>query len=663
MSGRALIAVGCNDYDYLQPLLGAEADARRIYEALIQPEIGDYDSCHSRLLLSPTLSALRDAIREILFAAKGLDTFTFFFAGHGSVKSGSFYMCVKDTQFDALSASALSLAQLLQNLGEAAPAQSNIMIDACESGGLIEDLGVLLKPGLIGDAGTPGITLLATSAQNQYSGETTSGGLGTNAILDYIEGREFIQDQAAVLDLIEIGRQVSARVRATTNQTPVVWGLNLYGPPRFCRNPFFDSDPTKPMRTLLQSWPKASDVSVGAHSDRLWTVYASSSGEWNARSFADTVAVILEPLEATPEALVGFADRLGAALMERAALSNDAYRPAQVGAALAACLLRYGDEPFVARHAASFQRTIGVAINAASSLLIDSLDASRYALLGARGGLSDLFYLPERIAKVLGWSGLAGLQFRDGSEQQAEADQLFTRLLRALLEQYELSIVAMSDAQAPCWAIALARAAALGLQQEGERLAGLLFSSLAQCAGQVADLDIPPDKILSYLLMRQAGKFERDPELVARPTLTATVILKAAGLFGLQEIFDDDLWRLDGVSLGAYFPDDLRKFADKQMEGGQNAIWQIGHDVFRVGELEASWPAATGETPTAALCAGVAMASLLYPNRVAWLVLDQANSGAATLQVPVECPGEAAGATLGAPIEASRTTGSAIHLS
>ena len=650
MSRRALIAVGCNDYDYLQPLLGAEADARRIYKALIKPEIGDYEADYSRLLLSPTLSALRDAIREILFAATKLDTFTFFFAGHGGVRSGSFYMCVKDTQFDALSASALSLAQLLQNLGEAAPTQSNIMIDACESGGLIEDLGVLLKPSMIGDAGTPGITLLASSAQDQYSGETAAGGLGTNAILDCIEGREFVQDQAAVLDLIEIGRQVSARLRVATNQTPVVWGLNLYGPPRFCRNPFFGSDPTKPLRALLQSWPKESDVSVGEHSDRLWTVYATSSGQWNARSFADTVTTILEPLEATPDALVGFTDRLGAALMERAALSEDAYRPAQVGAALAACLLRYGDEAFVARHTASFQQTIGLAVNAASSLLIDSLDNSRYALLGAKGGLSDLFYLPARIAKVLGWAGLAGQLFPHGSDQQAEADRLFTLLLRTLLEQYELSIVAMSDAQAPCWAIALARAARVGLHEEGERLAGLLFSSLAQCAGQVAGLDIAHDKVLSYLLMRRVGKFDSDPNLVARPTLTATVVLKAAGLFGLQEVFDDDLWRLDGVPLAAYFPDDLRKFADKHMEGGQNVIWQIGHDVFRVGDLEASWPAVTGETANPTLCVGAAMASLLYPNRVAWFDLEQASTTKATLQVPVACASETASASPTAPI-------------
>jgi hypothetical protein len=150
MTGRALIAVGCNAYDHLQALDGAEVVARRIYDALMKPEIGEYDPAHSRILLSPTSTALRNAIREVLFASEPQDTFTFFFAGHGGVKSGSFYMCLKDSRAEALSAAGLSLSELFLNLSEATPAQSNIIIDACESGGLIADLGVLLKSDLSG---------------------------------------------------------------------------------------------------------------------------------------------------------------------------------------------------------------------------------------------------------------------------------------------------------------------------------------------------------------------------------------------------------------------------------------------------------------------------------------------------------------------------------
>ncbi len=276
----------------------------------------------------------------------------------------------------------------------------------------------------------------------------------------------------------------------------------------------------------------------------------------------------------------------------------------------------------IARHAIDLQRTVGEAINAASSILVESLDQDRYALLGLRGGLSDLFYLPERIAKVLGWAGLAGMLLPNGSQERARADHLFTHLLRVLLEQYGPSIVAMSDAQAPCWAIALARAAELGLQDDGEHLAGLLYSSLTDCGGDTADVGISPDKVLTYLLMRHSRQFQAEPDLVARPSLTTTVLLKGAKLFGLEEVFDDDLWRLDGVTFGAYFTNNFEQFADEHMQGGENDVWQIGHDVFRVRDLETTWPeTATEGTPAPALITGATMASLLYPDRVPWFLL------------------------------------------
>ena len=202
---RRLLSIGCNAYENLSSLTGAEADARRMFDTLLRPDIGGYDTERSCLLLSPSIAELRQAIAEILFESSPIDTFTFFFAGHGGVRAGSFYMCVRDSRSDALSVSAQSLSDIFRSIGEAAPAQSNLIIDACESGGLIADLGVLLKRDVIGDAGTPGITLVATSAQDQGAGETAAGGIGTNSILDCIEGRDFINDSAVMLDLIDIG--------------------------------------------------------------------------------------------------------------------------------------------------------------------------------------------------------------------------------------------------------------------------------------------------------------------------------------------------------------------------------------------------------------------------------------------------------------------------
>ena len=328
---RLLISIGCNAYDHAPALTGAEADARRMFEALIRSDVGEYDPARSKLLLSPSMDELRQTLCDVLFSNGAIDTFTFFFAGHGGVRAGSFYMWVRDSSPDAQSMTALSLADVFRNLNEAAPAQSNIIIDACESGGLIADLGVLLKPDVRGDVGTPVVTLVATSAQNQYSGETQAGGLGTNAILDCIEGRDFVQDNASALDLVEIGRRISTRLR-TTDQSPVVWGLNLYGPPRFCRNPRYGADSARSLRAVIQDWPSASDASIREHYDELWQAYVSVSGNWNPRAFANVVDTVLSPLASTPEVFAGVAERFGAAVLVRAELSDDVFRRALVSA-------------------------------------------------------------------------------------------------------------------------------------------------------------------------------------------------------------------------------------------------------------------------------------------------------------------------------------------
>lgn len=621
---RLLISIGCNVYDHVPVLKGAEADAHRMFEALIRPDVGEYDPARSKLLLSPSMDELRQALRDVLFSNGAIDTFTFFFAGHGGVRAGSFYMWLRDSRPDAQSITALSLSDVFRNLNEAAPAQSNIIIDACESGGLIADLGVLLKPDVRGDVGTPVVTLVATSAQNQYSGETQAGGLGTNAILDCIEGRDFVQDNASALDLVEIGRRISTRLR-TTDQSPVVWGLNLYGPPRFCRNPRYGADSARPLRAVIQDWPSASDALVREHYDELWQAYASVSGNWNPRAFTNVVDTVLSPLALTPEVFAGVAERFGAAVLERADLSDDVFRRALVSAALTVCLLPHLEHEAVACAARRLVHTTGAALIAAGSQLAADLTTDHYALLAKRGGgLSDLFYLPLHVAQTLGWTAAAPWLFNADDVRRLEADAMFTTLLRLILTHYSGSILTISDAQAPFWAVSLSCAVNLGLVEEANELAGLLFHSFVTCQGQLARRDIPPEKTLDYLLARRANDFSQVDDLVERPNESLTVLMKAAVLLGLGEVFDESLWKIDGVSFAAYLNADYSEYGADRMTGGQNLVWTVGHDVFRVADLFQTWPEPSPH-PRSDLMAGMAvLASLLYSDRVPWFCLGDA---------------------------------------
>lgn len=620
---RVLIAIGCNAYDQQDTLKGAENDAQRMFEALVRPELGEYEASHSQLLLSPSIAQVLAALRQVLFSNSKIDTFTFFFAGHGCVRSGSFYMLVRDSDSEGLSFSALSLSTVLLAISEAAPSQSNIIIDACESGGLISDLNVLLKSNILGDAHTPGITLVATSAQNQYSGETAGGGFGTNAILDCIEGRDFVQDNSSALDLVEIGRRISLRLRESTEQNPVVWGLNLYGPPRFCRNLRYASDPGRPLRDVIQAWPSASDTSIRTHYEALWQAYASVSGAWNARSFSQVLSTIVEPIADQPAALGAFFERLGTTVLERAQHAEDVFRPAQAGAALVGCLLPYLSAEPLARQARQLEIATGAALILACKQMINDLARDRFALLAARGGgLSDLFYLPIRIANVLGWAGVMPLLFDADDMRRQEADALFTQILRFILEHYAGSITTMSDAQAPGWAMAISRALVLGLTDAAEQLVGLLFNSLLGCKGNVARGDIPSDKVLDYLVARQRKDFSPVFDLLERPDETTAVLLKAASLLKLEDEFDSSLWEFDGHSFLTYLNEDFAQFGTERMGGGRNLEWTIGGGIFRVGDFAANWP--TVPRPRDHVTsAGAILAALLYPDRIPWFILDE----------------------------------------
>lgn len=628
---RVLLAIGCNEYDEADPLTGAVPDAQRIFDALVRADSAWYDAGRSRLLRSPTLDQARAVLRDMLFMGPPIETFTFFFAGHGGVHAGSFYMWLKDTMKAAQSVSALALADLFRSINESAPRQTNIIIDACESGGLVDDLGVLLKPELLGDVGTPALTLFATSGRNQYAGETAAGGLGTNALLDCIEGRELINDTVGALELVDIGRRVAAKLQPE-GQNPVVWGLNLYGPPSFCRNLRFSSDGLERLRDFVQSWPTQTDDMVKANQDALWTSYLSVSGDWSQERFQRLVRSMAQAPQLSPHQIAALIERLAAAFLQRAGQCEDPYRRVLVAAILAASLLPHVEDPAAYAVAERLVGEVAKALLDANACLISSLSADRFALLSSRsGGLAELYFLPLRISQVLGLAA-AGPYVALAEEHRAQALFQMKVLLLLILEHYERSLVALNDSQASSWCICLAQASELGLMDEGERLAGLLFYSLTASGGRVARGDLPADDALPYLLAKMSGDYSGVAELIARPMETITVLLKAARLFDLQEVFDESLWRLDGVSFSAYMPADLAHFNDEIMRGGENVVWTIGHDVFRTSDFLATWPSMMPTPDTAITKALSVLSALTLPDRQAWFLLEKDTSDERPLQ-------------------------------
>lgn len=618
MSGRALLAIGCDDYSELNPLTGAEADAAAIFELLIQPQIGDYDVGRSRLLKSPTLQEVRLALTDMLFGDQPLDTVTVTFAGHGAVSGGSFYMAMRDSRSQALSATALSLADLFRMIAEAAPRQSYLIIDACESGGLISDLNVILKSEVMGELGTPGVTLLATAASNEGAMEVEGHGVGTAALLDCIRGDIFLQDSAPALDLVEIGRAVSERVSAAGEQTPVVWGLNLYGPAGFCKNPHSGTG-NAPLRSVLVGWPDAgTSAAIGTSLRRLWEPYVAIPTRWDPRAFHDAVAPLLGSVGDDSDMRINLARRIADACAAQAGESRDRYREIEVRAACAVGLLPFAADSKVEAYLVATCIEIAALVEQVTADAVSAIEAYPFALV--TGGMSDLYYLPIRISKLLGWAGFAiHAQLASGGDS-ASAGSHLSDLFARIFETYSLSLVAMSDAQAPFVLAALTAASGAGLNEQGERLLGHLFASSVDCCGRVAQADIDPSKVLGFLMARSAPPEEASIDMVAQPTELVLVLLRSSRLFDLAGEFDTSLESLDHLALNAYLPEDFRDFGAEQIRGGINAVFHIGHDIWSVEDIETAWPNhPTPGSPGITLAA--LLASFLFPDRTPWFLI------------------------------------------
>ena len=153
---RRCLVIGSATYDHdgLDELLGAKADAESIYAALTDPKCGAYDPSSAKLI-DPTLEEVRDAMAKFVLSSPPPDVFTFYFAGHGDVSGGSFFMLLRNSIVGQLSRTALGITEVLSLVNEGQPQQVNIVIDACRAGGVVFDLSQAIKAEFLGGPHQP----------------------------------------------------------------------------------------------------------------------------------------------------------------------------------------------------------------------------------------------------------------------------------------------------------------------------------------------------------------------------------------------------------------------------------------------------------------------------------------------------------------------------
>jgi len=315
---RIFLGIASSEYDDIENLpnlSGVTIDGRNVSEALFDQSIGDYDKDISKVLSSPTLLELNNAIEEILFIDDKIECFTLYFAGHGISVNGAYYLCLKDTNCDRISATALALSHIFNVINDVRPIQTNIIIDACEAGGLVDDLGTLIKQEVFGYKNSPSVSLFGSSLKDQDAREDNNGGFATQALLKYIKGEQSIDTWRPYLDLVYIGRFVSEDLMdLDDSQTPVVWGFNLTGISTFVKNRNFKLEASM-TTSYMPSFINTDIELLQNEKEKIWYEYLKITEKGSSpdlvhtlvRSVNDLKAKDMDPIKIA-SFLVGTAD-------------------------------------------------------------------------------------------------------------------------------------------------------------------------------------------------------------------------------------------------------------------------------------------------------------------------------------------------------------------
>ncbi|MBD9439412.1 caspase family protein [Pseudomonas sp. PDM04] len=627
MPYRVLLSIGCNDYQNMNKLAGAETDANNIHSELTASALSCIKPEHSLLVLSPSLNDIREALEELQDRFNEIESLTIFFAGHGGVVNGSYYLCMCDTRNDRMSTTGLALSHLFEFINDIKAAHCNLIIDACEAGGMISDMGSLLKPEVIGKARSCGVSIFVSSASDQVASEDNSGGWGTTAILQILRGEADTGCRAPFLDLLDIGRAAAQNVSINSagKQLPSVWGMNLYGPMPIFGNPHAaTSIPSSLLQVTGISPTSIAGMVIGNRSSEVLGLMFAPASELTPEKLYDKLIQSIEPLEKIPGAAATFVESVWRSLEVSIKRQPNSFArveltatcmsfllsSATVDASSKNCIRRLAEDLFIEMHDV-LQR------------IVDMLEENPKSL--CRHGIPDLFYLPQRITRVLGWIGTAFYIAKQYGLDTAKLRGLAIKFNIFVADYYAASATGMSESEIPFLAVFLLTAKELGETEICELIISSLYNALIENEGALARPDLAPRDVLSYLHARAVNNLEAQRNLSSHPSESLAFVILMGEVLSLQDLINFNLELLDHSHFYMFIPNDHAQFSFPCVENGLNHVFQIGHGVWEVKDLVSRWRASCfpqlardeslkiTEVTIGALCS-----ALIFPNRVPW---------------------------------------------
>lgn len=625
------------DDEHLPLLEGTIVDGRNIEEALLNNSLGNYDADLSRLLVSPTLLKVQNVIKEILFGEENIDCFTLYFAGHGISHMGTYYLCLRDTFIDKLSATALPLNHIFNVINETQPLQTNIIMDACETGGLVGDLASLIKPEVFGNANSPSVSLFGSCMRDQSAGEDDRGGYATQELLKYITGEVSIDTRWPFLDLVQLGRNVSADMEGQGHeQTPVIWGLSLTGISTFSKNPHFQSTASTASATIDMHTFISSDLDIiQDEKEKIWMQYIKIPKTGATPTLVKALVGSVKDLKEKDMSaakigsfLLGTAEGLSMRVSER----PDVFSEIEVLASCGAAFLPIIEEPNAEQSfLVLLDKILQSASRAFETLETDLTEPN--ALLSIRSGLNDFYILPIRIAKLLGWVALIQKIQADLNAREILSDDRTATILEGITSNYALSFVCVSDEQAP---YLMLFSQMRGIAEQNETFLFPIrcyLNDFIERKGKITASDISGEDILKYLIRRHSNNYSGITDILAHPSELLSVLLQAAAYAGMDEEIDPYMQKIDHLPFNIFLAEDISTFSEVRIENGTNITMKIGSEVgagvFTLDDFRENFANICNpriqtlrEDKKPETMIAAALASFMIPDRVPWILKE-----------------------------------------
>lgn len=484
-----------------------------------------------------------------------------------------------------------------------------------------------MKAEVIGHSEASSITFLGACSSDQSAGETSEGGILTRQLIKYITGEKELQTKSPFLDLIEIGAAVCQDMLIKhPEQKPISWGLSLFGNGRIAQNPHFDSgakERTFPTGSVLPQSEMGKLIRL--NSSALWNEYRTIKEDPNPRRLIDLLDSVFHGANGDVQGMVTSVQGLARTLSARARESSELLAPSQCLATCAVSLLPNIESEIVKNYTLTSLREIMVLDMEVWSELLTSVKSDNNTLLSNVGIMADLYYLPMRITRILGWIGLSIITESLMPELDDGNDSLRISLASALVNRYGDSLVAVSDEQASSLYVFLTACLLKNQTELAEQVTTRYFASFADKKGNVNRAGTDGVQAYRYILSLGPEQFRPQDWRPANPSHLFPVLLLFGAKLGLSTVWD--LRALDHVTGAFFIPKNYRDFGRKAIDQGMNYTQHIGFGLWSLSDFNKEFERAIKESfmpdtisfskEGAALCT---ISSLLFPDRLPLLL-------------------------------------------